>query len=750
MKKYLENWTLCGYHNYTPIQEKSMEMGVELCGVIPVVKAKVPCSVYEPLIENGIIPDPYFEVNSRSCEWVASRFWVYETEFFIKKQDSKRYRLVFEGLDCKCEIWFNNKKIAESDNMYVPVKVDVTDLICEKENKLKVMFYHAPDEMGQIGYTSHVKTQKARFSYKWDFSCRLPQIGIYRPVYIEEYEVFIDETDLRTDMYGNFAIKGVCEGDNENCIVGVVVYDGENQVYSSQKTVDLNGNFAVEGKVENVKLWWCNTYGEPNLYILKLDIIKNGKSIYSKSYNLGFKTLQVLPNDNATENSPNYKFVLNGTPVYIKGANLAPFDMLYGRITDEKIAYYVNLLKEMNVNLARVWGGGFIEKEYFYDLCDKEGILVWQDFIQSSSGIDNHPSSDEIFVAKFLDTVKTAVKEKRNHVCTAVFCGGNEIAVGEARTPVDEREYLTGLVANCVRENTDIHFVSTTPCGNNFAADFEHPENNHDVHAPWLYLGDVEHYKYGNNLQCLFHGEFGANGMSELSSLRKFLSKDNIGVFNFKENFVWRHHGELWDTYFRDKNIFGDNIKTVEDMIITSQFIQSEAVRYLIESNRRRAFANSGVMFWCFNEPFPNVSNTCFIDYYGNKKIVYYAIKRCYDNAYASMIYDKLVWKKGERLNVKPYVICPKGEYQLKIQVFADSDKKFEYIYAGFNSETDKVVYFDDLEIDVPECEGLNFIFEVNTSGKTYKNLITLLVADKNNFATIQPVNNFIDEIKRI
>ncbi len=720
-----------------------MEMGVPLCGVIPPVKAKTPCSVYEPLIESGIIPDPYFELNSRLCEWVAARFWVYETNFTIDNfNKNKRYRLVFEGLDCKCEIWLNKVKIAESDNMYVPVKVDVTDLLnINGENALKVMFYHAPDEMGQIGYTSKVLTQKARFSYKWDFSCRLPQIGIYRPVYLEEYTVLIENLDVRTDKEGNFSISAnTSYADGKT--VSVSIYDGDKKVFNTNKTIQ-DDKFNINGTVENVKIWYCNTYGDANLYDAVIEITDGGEVLFKQNLRLGFKTLQVVANEGASADAPNYLFVLNGKKTYIKGANLAPFDMLYGRITNEKIKYVVDSLKEMNVNLARVWGGGFIENEYFYDLCDKAGIMVWQDFIQSSSGIDNHPSAEDGFIQKFMDTVKCAVNEKRNHVCTAIFCGGNEIAVGEARTPVDETEKLTGLVGEYVRANSSVHFVATTPCGKNFAADWDHPENNHDVHAPWLYLGDVEHYKYGNRLQCLFHGEFGANGMSDISSLRKFLSEENIGVFNFQDNYVWRHHGELWDTYFRDKAIFGEGISTVEDMIETSQFIQAEAVRYLIESNRRRSFANGGTMFWCFNEPFPNVSNTCFMDYYGVKKSVYYAIKHCYDNAYASIIYDKLAWNVGEEISVKPYLICEKGDFSCKVSVFADENIVLEKTFNGCNAETDKATYFDEINFVVPKANGLRFTFEVTVGGKQYYNAVQLLVKNENGFASIASVKDF-------
>lgn len=723
MKQYLTDWTLCGYHNYVPVMEKSMETNTELCGVIPFIPAKVPCSVYEPLLESGIIPDPYFDVNSRQCEWVASRFWVFKTEFSAPApRPGGRYRLVFEGLDCKCEIWLNGKKIAESDNMYVPVRTDVTELLrCGEANRLKVMFFNAPDEMGQIGYTSRVRTQKARYSYKWDFCPRLPSIGIYRPVYLEEYFAEAEDFDIRTDMYGNFSLsfRYACPA---GACARIRLSDGGTAVYSAEFSLAESGVFSHSAALENPKLWNCNTCGEANLYGLEIEFVQGGRALLCRRFEVGFKTLEVLPNEGAPAGAPPYLFVLNGRKTYIKGANLAPFDI-------EKVRKVLSDVKAMNANLVRVWGGGFIESEYFYSLCDRMGLLVWQDFIQSSSGIDNHPSHSKKFVGKFMETVRCAVSEKRNHPCTAVFCGGNEIARGPKRTPIDESDLLIGKVGEYVRTHSAVHFVATTPCGANFSPDFGHPETNHDVHAPWVYLGDVEQYKFGNRLQCLFYSEFGANGMSDLSSFGKFLSPENIGIFDCKSNAVWRHHGEMWDTYFRDRAIFGDTVRSLSDMVAVSQFIQAEAIRYLIESNRRRAFANGGVMFWCFNEPFPNVSNTSLTDYYGNKKYAYRAVSRCYQNAYASIVYDKLVWNRGERLVVRPYVISCGGEFTLEITATCGGEVLALQRFTGC-AEKDRTACFGEISFDVPEGKGIEFNFALCSGGKAYHNRVLLLIAE--------------------
>lgn len=741
MIRYLTDWKLRGYHNYVPVLERSMEMNTEFTGILPEVLAKIPCSVYEPLYENGFIPDPYYECNSLQCEWAAARFWVFETSFTAANVG--RCRLVFEGLDCKCDIWFNGKKIAESDNMYAPVVTDVTGAVLRGEsNTVKIMFYNAPDEMGQYGYTSRVKTQKARFSYKWDFCPRLPSLGINGRVYFEEYAALAEDFDIRTDMYGNFSLsfRYDCFGDGASAKIEIT--DGDASVYSCLRPLKSAGRLRLKGFVDKVKLWSCNTAGTPHLYGLSVCIVRKGEILAEKNFRLGFKTLRVLPNEGAKQDAPPYLFELNGEKTYIKGANLAPIDMLYGRITDARIERLLSEVETMNANMVRVWGGGFIESEKFYDECDKRGLLVWQDFIQSSSGIDNHPSHDRAFMNNFMKTVRFAVGQKRNHVCTAVFCGGNEIAVGLERRPIDESDALIGKIGSYVRAHSAVHFVATTPCGANFAGDPDHPENNHDVHFPWLYLGDTEHYKYANRMQCLFHGEFGANGMSEASSLKKFLSEDHIRVTSFREDYVLRHHGELWDTYARDRAIFGD-IQDVDTASKVSQFMQAEAIRYLIDGNRRRAFSNGGVMFWVFNEPYPNVSNLCVVDYYGKRKAAYYQIKNSYQNGYASAAYDKLVWKAGERLSVRPYAIAAQnGAFALDILVSCNQGTIADYRFSG-EGKKDRATFTDEIFFTVPECDGIRFDFSLKSGNETYRSSIFLLVADKNGFASSEAVLRF-------
>ena len=185
MKISLRNWTVAGSWPWTVMQGASVETGARFSAVTPRIPAKVPGSVYDDLLRAGLIPDPYYECNSLLCEWVANRFWSYMTAFPKPETNGKPVRLVLRGVDYHAHVYLNDKKIAEHTGMYRPCAADVTDVLREGENTLTVVLESAPDEMGQIGFTSRTWTQKARFGYKWDFGTRLVDIGLDGEVYLD-------------------------------------------------------------------------------------------------------------------------------------------------------------------------------------------------------------------------------------------------------------------------------------------------------------------------------------------------------------------------------------------------------------------------------------------------------------------------------------------------------------------------------------------------------------------------------------
>ena len=739
------NWTVAGSWPFTVMQGASVETGAKFTGVTPVIPAKVPGSVYDDLLCAGLIENPYYERNSLLCEWVANRFWSYQNTFEVPADiGGKRVRLVLKGIDYHAHIYLNDKKIAEHVGMYVPCITDVTDALrYGAANTLTVVLENAPDEMGQIGYTSRTFTQKARFGYKWDFGTRLVNLGLYDEVYL----------DVCSDPLKDVHIRYI--GD------GTLKITAENLKFTG--TLSYNGRVCAMGPAQDgklllhdpdPKLWYPNGYGEQPLYDLKLTTDDD-----EKTYRVGFRTVEYRQPECADKTVLPYIPVINGREIYIKGVNMTPLDHMYGCVTREQYEKFIKMAAEANVNLIRVWGGGIIEKEDFYDLCDKYGIMVWQEFIQSSSGIDNIPSKRPEFLELCEATARAAVTEKRNHVSLTYWSGGNELMDEHGIPSTFDDENLFRL-RYIVRElSPEILMLPTSASGPTEWFDPAHPERNQDIHGPWKYEGTEGQYTLYNSSTILLHSEFGVDGMSNLASIESVLVPENRKVTTMGENYTWRHHGEWWDTYvYRERPIFGE-LSDLGELVKLSQFLQAEGIRYAIESHRRRSKTarpwsfdgtaaeycplqeNIGAIVWQFNEPWPCVSCTCMVDYYGQPKLAYDFYREAQTSLHISMRYDKLLWKTGERFDGMVFVHddLETGAEKVTVRVY---DENGTEIMPECSAQT--------VSFAVPEGRSFRVECELTgADGSTDKNVYLFLIADETGKADKTPVLNFFDEYRK-
>ncbi len=651
-----DNWKVAGAHPFTPLQGASMETGQALAGVTPMMDAKVPGSVYDDLLRAGLIEDPYYECNSLRCEWVANRFWSYQTTFSVPSEAAgKKVRLVLKGIDYHAHISCNGNVVAEHVGMYVPCVVDVTETVRPgEENSLLVVLEDAPHEMGQIGYTSRTWTQKARFGYKWDFGTRLVNLGLYDIVYLDICD------DPLTDVHIRYLGDGLLTVTAKNPqMQAVLSYQGKT-VCTAVSVPTENGS-KIAMTVDNPLLWYPNGYGKQPLYDLTLTTTDD-----EKTYPVGLRTLTYRQPDCADTTCLPYIPVVNGREIYIKGVNMTPLDHMYGCVTGERYDRLLTLARDGHVNLIRVWGGGIIEKEEFYELCDRYGIMVWQEFIQSSSGIDNIPSKDPTFLTLCEKTARAVIPEKRNHTCLTFWSGGNELMDEHGIPSTYEDANIAMLKAICDELSPEILMLPTSASGPTEWFIPDCPEKNQDVHGPWKYEGVTGQYALYNRSTIILHSEFGVDGMNNLSALETVLSPANRKVTTMGENLVWRHHGEWWDTYaYREYPLFGV-ISDLETLVNLSQYMQAEGIRYAIEAHRRRsataqpmpltagklythpAQKNVGSIVWQLNEPWCCVSSTSLTDYYANPKLAFLFFKDAHKPRHISLRYDKFLWTAGE------------------------------------------------------------------------------------------------------
>lgn len=734
------SWEVKGFWPYVPIKEKSMETGQTLAGVTDWIPASVPGGVHADLFQDGQISNPYFGKNSLHCEWVENRWWMYRTTFpAIMDGHDLRGRcvcLLFQGLDYEAEVFLNEVSLGSHKGMYDPFEVDITGLL-QEENKLVVVFKGVPDEMGQIGYTSRTSTQKSRFNYKWDFSTRLVNIGFWKEVLLcvkDDAEIqnlhldtdakgaigkiFLSGTvkDEREDKRRPLRVKVTVSGpyDKRSQDVRALSRDNKNREFPEATVTDAvfdvsNAEFSGNIDIEAPYLWQPNGSGIPWIYHVRTELTEQDKSLWSRQYQTGIRSLELVPNENSPKDALNYTFVLNGEKTYIKGVNMTPLDHVYGTVTKERYSLMVTAMAYANMNLVRIWGGGLIEKEVFYDLCDENGILIWQEFIQSSSGIDNKPSEDPEYLELLGKAAEAAVREKRNHTALAVYSGGNEL-MEAPDSPVGFADKNIALLKDIVdREDGRRSFWPTSASG---PREFVTREKgvSHDIHGNWRYEGNPGHYELYGESDSLFHSEFGMDGVAEAKSLRRFLPEKELYPTPMSGNPFWQHHGEWWGTYFRDCEIFGTiprEQRHLETFIRCSQYMQAEGLRFILEADRRRAFQNSGTIIWQLNEPWPNSSCTNLVDYYGETKAAYYQTRRAYERRHISMDYRSLTYQAGERAVFPIYVSNDEKAFTGNVNITLRnlSGKILEEIQLSANILENRSTRIGDFSLTVPNEE---------------------------------------------
>ncbi|KAI7253870.1 hypothetical protein KC345_g11316, partial [Hortaea werneckii] len=601
------NWELKGFWPWVPIKGTSMEIGNELMGVTDWMPATVPGGVHQDLFQAGLIENPYIDLNSLKCEWVENRWWVYRCCFDAPHLDGEYTELHCKGLDYEALIYWNGTLLGEHVGMYEPAVFDVTGLLVPGERvELLIVLKHAPDEMGQIGKTSQTFTQKSRFNYKWDFSTRLVNIGIWDELLLKSrHAVSLGDIRMQSDIEDGLGVitlqagiqragegEGGREGVQQPLTLTARVKDPAGQEVAAVEQHVEPGTGEKQGEVRMLipepQLWYPNGYGDQPLYSVEITLRDDHHVYDSRNLRTGIRKLEYAPNEGAPADALPYTIVINGVKIYIKGANLTPLDHLYGNVGAARYDWMIHLAAEANMNMLRIWGGGIIEREYLYELCDAHGLLIWQEFIQSSSGIDNEPSKRPEFLSLLKRSAVSALVSRRNHVCLSIWSGGNELMSRPNIPSTYEDENLHMLKELVAAYDPQRLFLPTSASG---PVQYITAEQgvSHDVHGHWKYEGNPQHYKLYGEADHLFHSEFGVDGLSSVRSIRKFLGAEHQKAVPMTDSLVWRHHGEWWDTYSRDLELFG-KIESLDGFVECSQWMQAEGLRFILEANRRRQF----------------------------------------------------------------------------------------------------------------------------------------------------------------
>src|SRR5215212_6351159 len=403
------------------------------------IPASVPGSILDDVARAGHVPNPYVGLNSLAAEWVPERAWLYRRRVELPPLEAgDRAWLAFDGLDHAGEVFWDGAAIGRHDGMFVPFEVELTHAVSADggaPHDLAVVVEPAPESESQLGRTSLVRAHKSRMAYGWDFCPRMIHQGLWQSLRLEIAggmripDVWAHPRlapDLRSATVDVHVTLDAVTG--RSCLLEAAVVGESPGRAGSRVEVQAGRNeVALELSVDEPALWWPNGSGPAIVHRLQVRVVGDDGVLDERSVPLGFRRLERIPNDGAPGDARPWTFVVNGRRLYVRGWNWVPQDVQYGVPRPERLEHLMRLAKDAHVNLLRVWGGGLIETEAFYNACDASGLLVWQEFAQSSSLTDAVPSDDPEFVSRMAEEVRAIVPLRRNHPSLAAWCGGNEL-----------------------------------------------------------------------------------------------------------------------------------------------------------------------------------------------------------------------------------------------------------------------------------------------------------------------------------
>jgi beta-mannosidase len=640
--------------------------------------AKVPGCVHTDLLENKVIEDPYYRTNEKKLQWIDKEDWQYASEFTIDKQvvDHEFNEMVFNGLDTYADVYLNDSLVLKADNMFREWKIECKGLLKEGTNTLRV-YLHSPiktglkklesngyalpasndqSENGELGDKRvSIFSRKAPYHYGWDWGPRFVTSGIWRPVVLKAWsnakinhvQIVQDKLDEKeATITHNLSVTS-----SKPQELTIIVKNGDEVLFKEKKKLEEGDNLlSCNYQIKNPKLWWTNGLGEQNLYTIHTSVIIGDNPIESNETVIGLRTLKLVQQDD--ESGQSFHFELNGVPVFMKGANHIPNDLFIPRISDEVYEWEIKTAVESNMNMLRVWGGGIYENDIFYELCNKYGILVWQDFMFACS---MYPGN-EVFIESVRQEAIDNVIRLRNHPSVALWCGNNEIDVAwseyskggwgwkEQYTPEQRKEIWQNyekvfhevLPQVCEKHDPSRSYWPSSP----MAGPKEHSNYSStkgDMHY-WGVWHGKEPFSQFLKVRARFMSEYGFQSFPDLYTVQKYALPEDYNI----ESEVMAAHQRSGIGNLRIKEyleMYYKKPKNFESFLYVGQVLQAEGIKMAIEAHRRDMPYNMGTLYWQMNDCWP-VASWSGMDYFGRWKALQYFVKKAFKPVLVSPLLD--------------------------------------------------------------------------------------------------------------
>lgn len=606
--------------------------------------AHVPGSVYADLMADGTMPDPFWRENELDAFERMKKDYVYQRTFTVTEAQlaHAHVELVCEGLDTLAHVSLNGREIAFADNMHITWVWDVKEQLHAGENTLEIRFdspilYCAKKAEEAPGWESSDATpgfrhlRKAHCMFGWDWGPRLPDAGIWRPIFLRTWDAARLENALMLQAHHD----GVVDVTIHPEIAGESAWSAEITAPDGEVIIIPETTAAEQViTIEHPQLWWPNGLGKQPLYRVTVRLATGDTRVWR----IGLRTMTVSREKD--EWGEEFCHVVNGVKVFAMGADYIPEDNILARVTPERTRRLLEDCKAANFNAIRVWGGGYYPDDAFYDICDELGLLVWQDLMYACAFYDLTPD----FERSIRVETHQNVARLRHHASLALICGNNEMEMfmaGANSALINHRtwefvptyphhitdyvkmfEYILPAIVKETAPQT-YWWPASPSSGGNF--DAPNDESRGDNHYWDVWHGEKPFTEY-RKFFFRYASEFGFQSFPCLKSVEQFTLPDDRNIFS---RVMERHqrnqaaNGKILSYLsqtFRYPNSF-------DDLLYSSQLMQAEAIRYGVEHWRRNRGRCMGAIIWQLNDIWP-VASWASIDYYGRWKALHYAAKR--------------------------------------------------------------------------------------------------------------------------
>ena len=639
------------------------------------VPAEVPGSVYHDLLAAGRIPDPFYRDNETEALKLMEYDFHYSRAFQADGEllDCGAVLLRCEGLDTLAAVYINGAEAGRADNMHRTWEFDVKDLLREGENNIAVHFA-SPTKFIRESYAADPadgtadamegfpSLRKAHCMFGWDWGPRLPDAGIWRDISL----IGVDTARIRDVLVKQFHEDGRAALEIDTHIIRLTDAPAEVRVSvtAPDGTVLTGAGETCQIEVPDPWLWWPAGYGGQPLYRVEAELVSGGTRLDGWSRRIGLRTMTV--SRVKSEHGESFSHCVNGVDVFAMGMDYIPEDNLLPRVTPERTRRLLEDARAANVNTIRVWGGGYYPDDYFYDICDELGLLVWQDFMFACAVYNLTDAFEETITAEFVDNIRRL----RSHPSLALWCGNNEMEqfagsglwIRAMRQKSDYIKMFQYIIPKVLKaEDPQAFYWPSSPSS---GGDFDEPgdPSRGDVHDWDVWHGLKPFTDYRNYLFS-YVSEFGFQSFPCMETIESFTLPEDRNIFSYIMEKHQRNataNGRIV-TYLSQNYLYP---ATLDKLVYASQLLQAQAMQYGVEHWRRNRGRCMGAVIWQLNDCWP-VASWAGIDYFGRWKALQYYAKRFFAPVLVSCHEEGLV--NQEDISVNTEHIDPRKTARLNV-----------------------------------------------------------------------------------